>query len=397
MANRSPRCDHNSLPALRYPQLDWLRGLAICAILLMNIVSFALPTNAYLKPNWSGLASNADTWCWAVQSFWFENKFITLFALLFGAGLALQLSRKTQRQLRHRLCWLCVFGFAHFILLWEGDILLNYGLCGLVALPLIKRLGCSKRLIRIGLIYYLMGCACWFLTSLLSLSNVATSETSIAIQALHEQRLHSAATDYGLWQRSSSLVSTLVGGMLIYGWQLIGLMLIGAGLIKSGWLNGTGRWQPADYLKQCACFLLPAASIVLLQVAGQWQAHWQGAWSDAYLGLLGLLAAPVMTIGYVMFFLGCWPIIERTFTGKLFCSVGRMALSNYLLQSILATAIFSWFGGFMHFSRWQLLAGFVPLIISLNFCFSLLWLRYFQQGPLEWLWRKLIAFSTTHC
>ena len=379
---------------LRYPQLDWLRGIAICGILFMNIISFALPANAYLQPNWSGLVSNIDAGCWALQTFWVENKFITLFALLFGAGLALQQARKGQPQLRHRLYWLGLFGLAHFILLWQGDILFNYALCGLMALPLIRRKLDSKQAIRHGICCYLMGCGIWLLIGILSFAGWPTEQPLLSSQILQEQQLHSAATGYGIWQRSSSLLTSMLEATLLYGWQLIGLMLIGGGLIKSGWLNGLGRWKSSNYLQQSACLLAIGGSLSLLLVVGQWQAHWQGIWAQVYLRLMGLLVAPVMTLGYIAVLIGIWPIIAGSFVAKLFCSIGRMALSNYLLQSLLATAIFSWCGGFLHFSLSQLLLFFVPSILALNVVFSLLWLRYFPQGPCEWLWRKLIAAST---
>lgn len=379
--------------ALRYAQLDGLRGLAICGIFLMNIISFALPASAYLQPNWSGGVSNPDAGCWAWQTFWIENKFLTLFALLFGAGLGLQQSRKDPLQLRHRLYWLCGFGLAHFILLWQGDILLNYGLCGLFVLPIMTQLNGGKRTVLLGLCCYLMGCGIWLMISLLSFGSVETERPLVSSSILQEQLLHSAATGYGIWHRSSEWLSSLLDTTLVYGWQLIGLMLIGSALIKSGWINGLGLWKSSDYLKQSGWLLFIAANLTVLQVAGQWQANWQGIWAEVYLRFFGLLVAPVMTLGYIAFVLGIWPMMTGTFAVKLFCSVGRMALSNYVLQSIISVAIFSWFGGFMQFTRWQLLTGFVPIILVVNFCFSLLWLHYFQQGPLEWLWRRLIAFS----
>ncbi len=74
--------------------------------------------------------------------------------------------------------------------------------------------------------------------------------------------------------------------------------------------------------------------------------------------------------------------------------VGRMALSNYLLQSLIGTTLFYRFGLFMHFMRGQLVM-MVPGIWCINLLFSVLWLRYFPQGPVEWIWRRLTRFLAT--
>lgn len=140
----------------RYPQIDCLRGLAILGILLLNIVSFALPSAAYLNPAWQGPPSHIDTLLWAILELFAEMKFLSLLGLLFGAGIIFQLPRGVS-WMTHRLIWLVVLGALHGILLWQGDILLSWGLTGLAVYRIIAYSDRSGNLLRTGAIFYLFG------------------------------------------------------------------------------------------------------------------------------------------------------------------------------------------------------------------------------------------------
>ena len=115
----------------RYLVLDFIRGCAILGILVLNIIGFGLPSAAYLNPAWQGSVTLSDAWTWAISDIFAQLKFLTLFALLFGAGLQMQLSRGS-RWLSARLSLLVVLGFIHSVFIWEGDILLDYGINGLI-------------------------------------------------------------------------------------------------------------------------------------------------------------------------------------------------------------------------------------------------------------------------
>ena len=111
----------------RYLALDFIRGCAILGILLLNIVGFGLPSAAYLNP--AGVKPPFLMLDRAIMDGLAQLKFLTLFALLFGAGLALQVPRGS-RWISSRLTLLVFIGFIHAVFLWEGDILLDYGLIG---------------------------------------------------------------------------------------------------------------------------------------------------------------------------------------------------------------------------------------------------------------------------
>ncbi len=113
----------------RIGSLDSIRGLAILGILLLNISGFALPSAAYLNPEYNGSASATDLIIWSVLSIFAQGKFLCIFAFLFGATLELLLPRGKVWNYP-RLIILALIGGIHGILFWDGDILLSYSLAG---------------------------------------------------------------------------------------------------------------------------------------------------------------------------------------------------------------------------------------------------------------------------
>ena len=129
----------NGSPEARLHALDLIRGIAVLGILLMNIVSFALPAAAYMNPHAFGHRGPIDDVVWAVDFVLVDGKMRGLFSLLFGASMLLVVERaeaKGESGTRvhlSRMAWLLVFGMAHLLLLWPGDILQHYALVGVVA------------------------------------------------------------------------------------------------------------------------------------------------------------------------------------------------------------------------------------------------------------------------
>ena len=123
----------------RIRSLDVLRGFALFGVLLMNMQAYAEVFAVYMNPLALGEISTADYACWCLNHVFADGKFITIFSMLFGAGIGLMATRaraKTGRSAGvhyRRMVWLMLFGIAHALLLWTGDILFIYGLVGLVA------------------------------------------------------------------------------------------------------------------------------------------------------------------------------------------------------------------------------------------------------------------------
>lgn len=147
--------------------LDFVRGVAILGILLLNISAFGLPKAAYLNPAWSGSASLSDAWTWALLDLLAQVKFLTLFALLFGAGLQLLLPRG-KRWIQSRLTLLALLGFIHGLFFWDGDILLAYALVGLVSWRMVREAHHIKSLFNTGVVLYLTGIAVLVLLGMIS-------------------------------------------------------------------------------------------------------------------------------------------------------------------------------------------------------------------------------------
>ena len=365
--------------------LDIVRGVAILGILLLNISAFGLPKAAYLNPAWSGSASLSDAWTWALLDLLAQVKFLTLFALLFGAGLQLLLPRG-KRWIQSRLTLLALLGFIHGLFFWDGDILLAYALVGLVSWRMVREAHHVKSLFNTGVVLYLTGIAVLVLLGLISGTAANRSWAPDAANLQYEQywKLHGGME--AVSNRADMLSDNLLALGAQYGWQLAGMMLMGAALMRSGWLKG--QFSLRHYRRTGALLVAAGMAVNLPAIFAQWYLAWDYRWCAFLLQAPRELSAPLQAIGYAALAWGYWPQLCRfRLVGAIAC-VGRMALTNYLLQTLICTTLFYHLGLFMRFDRLQLLA-FVPPIWAVNLLVSSLWLRRFRQGPVEWLWRQL--------
>ncbi|EIW1345779.1 DUF418 domain-containing protein YeiB [Klebsiella pneumoniae] len=365
--------------------LDFVRGVAILGILLLNISAFGLPKAAYLNPAWSGSASLSDAWTWALLDLLAQVKFLTLFALLFGAGLQLLLPRG-KRWIQSRLTLLALLGFIHGLFFWDGDILLAYALVGLVSWRMVREAHHVKSLFNTGVVLYLTGIAVLVLLGLISGTAANRSWAPDAANQQYEQywKLHGGME--AVSNRADMLSDNLLALGAQYGWQLAGMMLMGAALMRSGWLKG--QFSLRHYRRTGALLVAAGMAVNLPAIFAQWYLAWDYRWCAFLLQAPRELSAPLQAIGYAALAWGYWPQLCRfRLVGAIAC-VGRMALTNYLLQTLICTTLFYHLGLFMRFDRLQLLA-FVPPIWAVNLLVSSLWLRRFRQGPVEWLWRQL--------
>lgn len=365
--------------------LDFVRGVAILGILLLNISAFGLPKAAYLNPAWSGSASLIDAWTWAFLDLLAQVKFLTLFALLFGAGLQLLLPRG-KRWIQSRLTLLALLGFIHGLFFWDGDILLAYALVGLVSWRMVREAHHVKSLFNTGVVLYLTGIAVLVLLGMISGTAANRSWAPDAANLQYEQywKLHGGME--AVSNRADMLSDNLLALGAQYGWQLAGMMLMGAALMRSGWLKG--QFSLRHYRRTGALLVAAGMGVNLPAIFAQWYLAWDYRWCAFLLQAPRELSAPLQAIGYAALAWGYWPQLCRfRLVGAIAC-VGRMALTNYLLQTLICTTLFYHLGLFMRFDRLQLLA-FVPPIWAVNLLVSSLWLRRFRQGPVEWLWRQL--------
>lgn len=365
--------------------LDFIRGVAILGILLLNISAFGLPKAAYLNPAWYGKITVSDAWTWAILDLFAQVKFLTLFALLFGAGLQMLLPRG-KRWIQSRLTLLVLLGFIHGLLFWDGDILLAYGLVGLICWRLVRDAPSVKSLFNTGILLYLAGIGVLLLLGSISASETSRAWTPDAFALLYEKYWKINGGMEAVSNRVDLLSNSLLALGAQYGWQLAGMMLLGAALMRSGWLKG--QYSLQHYRRTGVLLVVVGVLINLPAIIVQWRLDWAYRWCAFLLQAPRELSAPFQTIGYTALMLGFWPQFSRFKLVIAIACVGRMALSNYLLQTLICTTLFYQFGLFMKFDRLTLLIFVIPVWLA-NLLFSWIWLRFYRQGPVEWLWRQL--------
>jgi uncharacterized protein len=404
----------------RLGSVDVLRGFALLGILAMNIYAFAMPFPAYANPLLGGGRSALDIGTWWFTHLFFEMKFMTLFSALFGAGLALMAERAEARGLRfgsvyyRRLFWLLLIGAVHAYLMWIGDILVWYAICGVILYPL--RRWRARTLIPVGLVLLciMVPIALGFGFVAMPKMKAAAMEAIDAREAGEELSEEQREAIEG-WEQFDpgpaqlqAEIDAYRGGYLeqvayrapivamfqtvflvVFGfWRIGGLMLIGMGLLKAGvfsarrsvqfyaWGVGIGfalglplTWRGAQAMFDHAFdpFFMN-----------------QGGYFPNYFGSLFLAFAYLSVVMLVV-----KSGILSSLMGRL-AAVGRMALTNYLLHTLICTTLFyGWgFGLFAHLGRFQQM--FVVLAIwILQLIISPIWLAHFRFGPAEWLWRSL--------
>ncbi len=365
----------------RIKQLDTVRGIAILGILLLNIYAFALPLSAYMNPLYSPTVSNSDHLVWSLLNIFAQGKFLAIFALLFGATLAI-LMHKDRRWHKSRLLILALIGLIHGIGFWDGDILLPYAITGILAYGILARYP-KLSLIKTSVVIYLIGLIILFIIGFNINADGYWVMSEVQIQQEVAQKV--AGGIEGAFLRFSAILGTLEMLIIQYGWQLLALMLIGAKLMRNGWL--AGEFSSQHYRNIAKLFIPIAILIQLASLYYQRQEEWR-FFSTSIVGyIINELVIPFQSIGYTALIYAYWGNIKDTWLCRRLADIGRMALTNYLLQTLICTTIFYHLHYFAQFNRLELLLFIVP-IWCVNLAFSYFWLNYFSQGPIEWLWRK---------
>lgn len=385
----------------RHESLDILRGIAILGILVVNLPAFAFPFAAYSNPAAMGPLQGADSWAWLITFLFFEQKFITLFALMFGAGAALfrehALAAGDRAGVRHyrRMAAMLLIGLVHAYAIWFGDILVTYAIAGMLIYPLVAAQWRVRTLLLVGLA--LIG-----VTGLMMLGLSASAPhmpaEQLAEMAAHwapdAEHLNAEISAYrGGWleqmtMRAPAAFQLQVPLFMFYGARIIGLMLIGVAAYRSGWL--LARWSVKAYL----------LSGLPLLVAGLWlswwgaQQHLAAGFAFEYSMLHGMqpqyYASLLQAYGYGALVMALVAAGRAGLLQKLFAPVGRMAFTNYLMQSLICTTLFygHGFGQFASWSRAELWALAICIWLF-QLIVSMLWLQHFRYGPAEWLWRTM--------
>ncbi len=353
-----------------------MRGLALLGIFFVNMVDFHSPWMyidqlSYWGDQWNQFAMN-------IIDVMAQASFYPLFSFLFGYGFIILNNRLTARSapflpiMVRRLVFLCLFGVIHFVLIWHGDILFTYSLCGFLLLAFIKLNG--KQLLQIGLGLWLFYAIIFFLILLPYGSEEFTSHQPVAIQ---QSLLVYGSGSYVeiLNQRLSdwTYVNGGINGILLI-FSIFPYFLIGAAFAKKGWFNGEPNNLPIvrKFLFVGAIGFVVKLSPFLFD-------------SYAFSHLQDSLGGPLLSLFYMSV------ISLIYYSGKTLKPlewVGKMALTNYLLQSIISTLLFYHYGLGLY-GDIEVTTGILLLIgiFLVQIVLSRWWLLKFRYGPIEWIWR----------
>ncbi|MEM8874528.1 MAG: DUF418 domain-containing protein [Planctomycetota bacterium] len=379
----------------RIDSLDVLRGVAVLGILVMNIIGFSQIGNAYMVPSYvEGGIEEANGTVYALQRMFADQKFMSLFSMMFGAGVLLSTRRADEagRAVKFhytRTASLFAIGMIHAYLLWFGDILVLYAVCGAVVF-LFRKLSPTALIWSAagfvalsGVLLLGMGARLWAAGELGEQDIVEMMEMTPEAIAAEVAAFRGSYAEQA-WYRLTLNVFNQPFMVIFFGPRVLGLMLAGMALLKLGLFDA--RTSVTKFLPLLAIGLVVGLPITIIDTilalrndddilymfsaAMQWN-----YWGSAFLAL-----------AYIPLIMFACKIAGALLTP--IAAVGRMALTNYLAQSVIATAFFYTGDRFQAWERTELV-WFVLAVWVVQLVWSPIWLTFFRFGPAEWLWRSV--------
>jgi uncharacterized protein len=376
----------------RHEVIDALRGFALTGVCMVNLVSLSLYEFLSSSAGESLASAGFDSIAEQTMAWLVNIKFITIFSLLFGLGFALQMQRAAAREQDgvwryvRRILVLVAMGSIHAWFVWWGDILLTYAVVGLMMLPFRKVP--DRVLLTLGI-----GIA--LLPPLIS-PYVKTLLPELPPQAvMYERSL--AAFSSGGWEEAFRANMAMSEWARISNWALVcfvlGRFLLGYWAGRKGLLSAAD--QHLSLLRRIfvGSLAVGVAATALSYVQAPLRASWPVIDIDPVKVLIRvLLRAGPLAIG-IAYATGFTLLFCRPSWGRrlgVFVPLGRMALTNYVTQSLIGITLF--YGVGLGIGPGFGMAGVLmawALIVSLQVWWSRIWLKHFTQGPLEWTWRWL--------
>lgn len=380
----------------RIQSVDILRGVAVLGILIMNIQSFSMISATYINPNAFGDLTGINKTSWVISHVLADQKFMTIFSMLFGAGIILfseNIEQKGYRPTRfyyRRLFWLFTIGLIHAYIFWHGDILVAYAACGALAF-LFRRLS-PWVLLALGLIIFSVpSFNFWLFGKSMEMwpPEVVSSLNDGWAPGLEAIRGEITALKGGIkeqliWRIPETFKMQTFVFMIWYGWRVFAMMLIGMSFFQFGIFSGI--FSKKVYLI-LATVTLPLG--ILLILAGVIK-NFANGWSVEYSmffgwqwNYIGSLFVAIAYVAIVMF-------LSKVFKLSLLAKVGKLAFTNYLLMTLICTTLFyghgfGWFGSIERNEQLMIVLAIWAVLIL----FSYFWLKRYYFGPVEWLWRYL--------
>lgn len=370
-------------PERRLESIDILRGVALFGVLVVNLITaFRVSMfQQFLLTN--PPTSMADRIVEMVTSRALEMKAFALFSFLFGVGLAVQFERLSMRDrayywLNRRLVVLLVLGLLHLLFVWNGDILTEYAIAGLMVLPFLRG---PTWVMGAGFVSFL---ALYVAMPLMSLPIPWPGTETLQRHVAAANIAYGTGGALDVWRFSMDELRLMLPLHLWILPRTVALFLLG----MLAWRTGVMQRQ-----EQHLRFFWTVSAVGLLAGGAITMASTVGGWVNlgAFGGTLANLATVVLAMGYGALVLA---LVQHPVAGRVlqtFAPLGRMAFSNYIMQSVIFGFIF--FGyGLGYFGRLgaadALLIGIA--VYAAQLLFSNWWLTRLRFGPLEWLWRSLM-------
>lgn len=409
--------------AERLVSLDTLRGVAVMGILVMNVYAFAMPLAAYYNPLIMGGTDALNMGTWFFTHLLFDQKFMTIFSMLYGAGVVMMMNRAEARDVPftsvfyRRSAWLIVFGLLHGYIIWFGDILFHYALMGMIVFLFRKAsprmlitIACIMLpvtlLINFGSSFYMEELQADVAAIEQMQSDGATpdEEQQQKLEAWLEVRAVFAPTAEDIAAEVTAYKGTYVDALaqrapfvafmqlnltlVFVVWRVGGLMLLGMALMKLGVLSGQRSMR--FYRKMTVIGYGVGLPLAILSAVILDAHQFDPLYVARYGGIPNYFGSILVAFGHI----GAVLLVVKSgaFQAAVHrvAAVGRMALSNYLAHSLVMTSLFYGYGLNLYAEVprvWQ--QGFVAVLIGLQLLLSPWWLKHFRFGPAEWLWRSL--------
>lgn len=380
----------------RIDLIDVLRGLAICGILIGNMQWFS--GYGMMPASMAADAASVDKAVSFVVHWLIEGKFYSIFSLLFGFGFALQIARAEERGdtdatiFKRRLFWLLVIGLLHAYLLWAGDILSIYALVGFVLLLFRKKSDRSLLKWSVGLIIVPI---VWYTVIFLLFISFAPADVRQQIDSGQAEFFRSGAEQV----RNSSYFQIVSGFNLNYiVGRYMGLIFdmrlpkILAMFLLGVWAYRRVAFSDNALIRKFLLIALPfglVTNFVFAYVSGK-----EALMPPSLTGVAGVVlysvGVPSLALGIAALVATVWQSSVGRSVLSFLAPVGRMAMTNYLLQTMVCLTIFYGygFGYFGKLTAWQV-SSIAILIFAVQIVISSVWLKLFAYGPMEWIWRQL--------
>ncbi len=384
----------------RIVSLDVLRGVAVLGILIMNIQSFSMIGAAYINPTAYVDLSGINKWVWILSHLLANEKFMSIFSILFGAGVILFSERAIEKGRRasafhyRRMLWLLIFGMIHAYLIWYGDILVAYSLCGMLVF-LFRKMK-PKKLVVFSFLFFVIPII-FYVGSGLSIDYWPQESYDQNMQSWMpdaDKIEYDKKTMQGSWLEqmdvrvsSAVFMQTFLFFFASF-WRVMSMMLLGMALFKWGILSA--KRSNKFYLRMILFGLIPGYLITVFGVWRNFQAGWVMEYSMFIGNQFNYIGSVGVALGYTAIIMLICKAAKYEGFKNLFGAVGKMAFTNYILMSLIAMFIFYGNGlglyGLVE-RKFQILIVFAIWILLV--ILSPLWLKKFRFGPIEWLWRIL--------